>query len=116
MIQLFYSDLRRGQSSKEKYLVDWYDGLTAFDVIAQALGKGEAVRINERLARGDLGLTVSWSNWVTEEVGGIGGVDSLDWRIEDHSLLTVVFEDETTTEERLDEIMNWMLDNVDEEK
>jgi len=53
---------------------------------------------------------------VTEEVGGIGGVDSLDWRIEDHSLLTVVFEDETTTEERLDEIMNWMLDNVDEEK
>jgi hypothetical protein len=46
-----------------------------------------------------------------EEHSEVGRLGNLDWQIPDTSYLTVLYEDQDTTNQQRDESSNWMIEN-----
>lgn len=50
---------------------------------------------------------VSWWNKETDEICEIGRVGRLDWASADQTVLTVNYENEATTQQQIDESVDW---------
>gem|GEM_PF-5227292 len=77
----------------------------------QAVGEAVAQIIDDGLRSNDLELIVSWYNKATGDISEMGGVGRLDWLIEDNSILTITYDNGSTTQAQEDELEKWMLDN-----
>ncbi len=110
-IKIFYTDLRVNPSKLVKYMIAWSPGLTAKRAVETALDLSDANSIVADLARNSAEVTVAWNNLVTGESSDVGGVDSLDWDIEDHSVLTITHENANTSQQQIDESIEWLLAN-----
>ncbi len=108
-VTVFFTDLRDTASKLERYVLDWQDGLTAFQALEHALGAAVVVKIDSDLKADSKELIVSWMNRHTEEASEIGGVGRLDWDITDDTVLTVSYEGKETTQEQIDELLEWTL-------
>jgi hypothetical protein len=109
-IVILYADLRNNEIQLKEKKVPWRNGVTAFEVLKEALTARIARQIEEDLVHlNDPDLTVSWNSLVDDSHSEIGGVGSLDWEIEANSILVVTYEDESTTDQQLDEALEWML-------
>lgn len=108
-IKVLYVDLRNGGTQLESYTIAWENTLTAQKALETALGVQELDRINDDLEQDNRNLVISWSNLHTGETSDIGGVYSLDWPIPDNSIVAVVYEDASTTDEQMDTSNEWML-------
>ena len=108
-IKILYADLRNNASRYEHFAIAWKPGLTALLATQQTLTAEIADQITDDLHDNNQEIMVSWYNVITEEHSEIGGVGSLDWEIPDGSVLTIVYEDETTTQHQIDESSAWML-------
>ena len=113
-LKILYVDLRVDPSKFEDSRWNWSQGLTARKAIEQALGEAVADQIVDDLAKDNKQLTVSWTNKATGEHSEVGGVGSLDWEIPDNSIVTAVYENQTTTQEKMNEAIEWMLKNETE--
>src|SRR5574341_35289 len=91
-------------------MVSWQKGLTAFEAIQEALSVDIAQQIAADLVRHDNHeLTVSWASFRHDDHSEVGGVSSLDWEVEDESILAITYEDKSTSDQLLDESSEWML-------
>lgn len=108
-IKIFFADLRTKPSRLLENMVTCVPELTALEAVARALGQEKAKQITSDLLSNNPDLTVSWNNLKTGEQSEIGGVGSLDWKIPDNSVLSVVYENEATSQEQIDESIEWML-------
>lgn len=110
-IKILYVDLRVSPSRFTKYLLDWRSGLTAQSAVQYALGESIAGQLVDDLLNDNKELIVSWTNSVTGEHSDVGGINSLEWEIADNSILSIVYENEETTQQKIDESIEWMLRN-----
>ena len=108
---VFYVDLRKGETLLQKFIVEWSDGLEADPVLEIALGKDLAEKIKVDLASNNQEIIVSWNNLDTGEHSEMGGIGTLSWVISNNSILTIVYEDQNTTEDQVNKSNEWMLEN-----
>ncbi len=108
-VAVFLTDLRHMPSKLERHVVDWRDGLTAFQALEHAFGAAIAEEIDSDLKADSKELIVSWMNKRTEDVSEIGGIGTLDWSIPNDTVLTVSYEGEATTQQQIDESIEWTL-------
>jgi len=110
-IKLFYIDLRIEPNEFAKFIVDWDSELSAYTATAIALGETRAKKIATHLLADNKELTVAWHSLISSEHSNVGGVDSLEWHIPDNSILSILYQDENITTEKLDIAIQWMLIN-----
>ncbi len=110
-IKVFFVDLRNRTSVYRKAILDWYPQLTAEEAVHKAFGSDVAQEAVADLVQNRPEIFVSWDNPTTEEHSEVGGVGSLDWHIPDTSNLTIIYEDQDTTNQQIDESSDWMLEN-----
>jgi len=109
-IEIFYTDLRIVPSKLEKRVLEWERDLTAFSALERTLGRLLAESIERDLKNNSQEVMVSWYNKDTDDICEIGGVGSLDWYLEDSTLLTVNYENESTSQEQIEEAIHWTLE------
>lgn len=110
-IKVLYNDLRVVPPKLERFIVEWHQGLTAEGTIQAALGLEQAQKITDDLERNDPEIMVSYSNDVTDERSDYGGVGTVDWEIDDRTVLVVTYENSNTTAAAIDEAIEWMLED-----
>ncbi|MBN1123321.1 MAG: hypothetical protein JXJ17_19775 [Anaerolineae bacterium] len=110
-ILILYTDLRILPSILQKAEVEWCKGLSAFDAVRQSFGSKVANDIQQDLIRNNTELIVAWYNKASGDICEIGGVGTLDWVIDDYTLLTITYENANTTEEQIAEADQWTLEN-----
>ncbi len=108
-IIVYFVDLSSADSRLEKIVMEKESGLTAFGALERALGLPLAKKIESDFASNSRAIMVSWWNKETDEHSEYGGVGAIDWEIDDHSVLTVNYESETTTEQQINDSIEWML-------
>ena len=109
-IIILYVDLRNNKTQLKEQEIDWKDGITAFEAVKIALTGKVAQQIQNALVHNSIpGLIVSWSSLIDNSISEIGGVGSLDWKIDDNSMLAITYEDEATSDQQMDESTEWML-------
>jgi hypothetical protein len=110
-VKVFYVDLRNRTSEYKKAVIDWHSELTAEAAVRQAFGESVANQAVHDLDINSGEIGIAWHIPDTDEHSEIGGVGSLDWDIPDISYLTIVYEDEHTTNQQIDESSEWMIAN-----
>lgn len=111
---VLFVDLRNRNSVLKEIEVPWSKELSAADILEKSLSGAVAAQIEEDLTqRNNPFLIVSWNSLTTGEHSDVGGVGSLDWPIDDNLILTVTYEDESTTAQQVDESSEWMLSIYD---
>ena len=105
------TDLQTTPFRLERYDVKYQHNTTAMEIISQTLGEHKALEIELALKNNAPHLIVSWYNVKTEEISEIGGVGTLNWLIEDHSLLSINY-DSVISLEQENEYEQWILDNI----
>ncbi len=108
-VKILFGDLRDGDTTMSDHTVLWQAHRTARQALCGALETEIAETVLDDLARNDNRLTVSWSSVAHGEHSDIGGVDDLDWEIEDDSVLSVAYEDEQTSSAMIEPSIQWML-------
>ncbi len=109
-IKILYTDLRTVPSKLEKHVLEWERDLTAFHALERTLGRLVAETIDKDLKNDNHELMVSWYNKDTGDICEIGGVGRLDWYVQDSMLLTVNYENESTSQQQIEEADNWTLE------
>lgn len=110
-VRILFVDLRNENSIRKKADVQWNEALTASDAIGEAFTKHTANTIAAELDKNYEELTVSWSNSKSEQHSEIGGMGNLEWLVQDGSVIVIMYQDQDTTEEQVDESYGWMLEN-----
>jgi hypothetical protein len=114
VIEVFYSDLRVQPSLMVRAKIEWQPSLTALEAISRVVGEQRAEQVAEDLItnQGEL-MVFSWRyiDGVAREVSGVG---RLDWDVDEHSVLSVNYENELTTSEQIEAFDRWCL-KTDEE-
>ena len=108
-IQILYTDLRTVPSKLEKHILEWERDLTAFTALERALGQLVSESIDRDLKNRSREIMVSWYVKDTDDISEIGGTGTLDWNLWDSTILTVNYENESTTQEQIEEATNWTL-------
>src|SRR6185436_14668317 len=98
-IKILLVDLRTGPIQLAKFELSWEPGLVARAALESALGEVQAKLIVGDLSTSNKELIVAWNNPLSGEHSNIGGVDSLEWPISDHSIISIVYEDENVSSE-----------------
>ncbi len=111
VVRLFYVDVTTSPSDMKKAFVAWHEHLTAHDAIALAFGDRLANSVATDLMQDHQYLIVSWTNPVLDDHSEIGGVGSLEWSIPDQTVLTIFYEGEATPQNKIDEAIQWLLEN-----
>ncbi len=109
-ITVLYTDLRRLPSRLERQTAEWRPALTAFEALQLALGPALAREIEKDLLSNSREVMVPWWNKDTDDHSEIGGVGSLDWTIADGTVVTVNYENQATTQQQIDEAIEWTLE------
>ncbi len=109
-IIILYTDLRVVPSKLEKHVLEWERDLTALNALERTLGQLLAENIDKDLKKRSREIIVSWYVKDTDDISEIGGIGSLDWNMEDSTILTVSYENESTTQEQIEESINWTLE------
>jgi hypothetical protein len=113
-VKVLYNDLRTTPIELRRIVVGWHPGLSADTALQHALGATDAQSVIDDLAHNNPEVMVSWLNEATGDTSEMGGVGSLDWRIDNQSILVVTYENETTSESAIDEAIAWMLQDEQE--
>jgi hypothetical protein len=113
-ILVLYTDLRQQPSQLVKSAIEYQPGMTALDVLRQALGNRQADRINQDLGSDNQELIVSWYNAGTGDSSEIGGVGSLQWPVDNPMILAINYERASTSAVQLDEANQWSIKNYDD--
>ncbi len=108
-ITILYTDLRVVPSTLERRSVIGDRQLTAYQVIEKALGQSLANEIGEDLRNNSRELIVSWYNKRTNDISEIGGVGTLDWLVRDDTVFSISYENESTTQQQIEESIQWTL-------
>jgi hypothetical protein len=110
-LKVYFVDLRNRISVYRKAALEWYPHLTAEEAVREAFGNELAQQAVADLQQNRPEILVAWDNPTTEEHSEVGGVGSHDWQIPDTSNLTIIYEDQDTTNQQIDESSDWMLEN-----
>jgi hypothetical protein len=108
-ISLLFTDLRSAPSRLEKHNIEWKPRLTAKQTFELTLGPTLADDIEKDLHNNSRELIVSWYNKRSNEISEIGGVGTVNWAVPDDTVITVSYENERTTQEQIDESIEWTL-------
>ena len=108
-VVIIFTDLRIVPSKLAKYSVEWHPGFSARQVLEMSLGDILANEIEKDLKNNSHEIVVSWYNKRSGDVSEIGGVGTLDWSIPEDTVLTVSYENESTTQNQIDESIEWTL-------
>jgi hypothetical protein len=110
-VKILWADLRYRKTILQSATIEWRSGLTAAEVVVQGFGESDAQQIARDLQSNNPEIMVSWYNLITDEGSGIGGVGSLDWEIQDRTILAINYEDEMTTDKQVERCADWMLES-----
>jgi hypothetical protein len=108
-ISLLFTDLRSAPSRLEKYNIEWKPNLTAKQALEITLGPNLVDDIEKDLRNNSRELIVSWYNKRSNEISEIGGVGTINWIVTDHTVITVSYENNSTTQQQIDESIEWTL-------
>ena len=108
-IILLFTDLRTTPSRLLKYRFDWEPNQFASNLIQQVLGEKTVKEIEKDFSKNNPDIIVSWFHKDTKDVSEIGGVGSLRWIVQDNTIITIAYENENTTEQQIEEVINWTL-------
>lgn len=112
-IFLSYTDIRSSPSVLLKFKADWTQDMIASEVISICMGEEKVKNVETDLSNNNPEIIVSWYHKPTGDICEIGGVKNLTWKIADHTILTIAYENQTTTKEQIDELIKWT-ENQDE--
>ena len=108
-ISLLFTDLRSAPSKLEKHNIEWKPNLIAKQALEITLGPNLADDIERDLRNNSRELIVSWYNKRSKEISEIGGVGTVNWVVPDDTVITVSYENQSTTQEQIDESIEWTL-------
>ncbi|HEY9711228.1 MAG TPA: hypothetical protein V6D48_23670 [Oculatellaceae cyanobacterium] len=108
-VKILFVDLRTDPIQLTKFDVRWRPGLVAREAVESTLGGTRASQIVADLSTGNKELIIAWNNLVSGEHSNIGGVNSLEWQISDHSIISIVYEDENVNSDKSEAAIQWML-------
>ena len=110
-VKILFANLRINPPQFEQFSVLWHPTLTAQESLQHALNPILAQQIVEDLKTDNRELTVAWNSLESDDHSDIGGVASLDWEIPDNSVLSITYENDATTQQAVDDCIQWMLAN-----
>lgn len=108
-IQILLADLRGGISQYDSGYAEWFMGITAKESIRIGISYQLAAQVEHDLAQDNRELMVAWNSNISDQHSEVGGVGAIGWEIEDHSVLTIVYQDASTTSAQIDASSEWML-------
>lgn len=108
---ILYVDVRDDRSVFERYEVEWQQGMTIEDAISKAISKSNAERIITDLKNHSDEIIVSWVDARTLDHSEIGGVGRLKMPTTPNFVVSIVYENQATTEAQIDASTDWMLKN-----
>jgi hypothetical protein len=106
-IFLVFTDLRLLPSRLLKFSTDWKQDLTAFEVVSICMGIEQANTIENDLNKNNPDIIISWYHKPTGDICEIGGVRTLSWKVTDNIIIGVAYENQTSSEEQIDELIKW---------
>lgn len=89
-IKILYVDVRDYKLVMNAYLVPWRNGISAKQVVSDALKEDVSGKVIHDLYSDNPEIIVSWHDEKIEQHSEIGGVGDLDWEIPDKSVLTIL--------------------------
>ena len=110
-VKILYVDIRDEKQTMEAFTVAWRRGLSASEAVRQALEKDIADGVIHDLNNNSPEVGVAWHDEKIEKHSEVGGVGDLDWEIPDKSVLIIVYENESTTQQQVDLSSDWMTEN-----
>jgi hypothetical protein len=110
-VKILFANLRISPPHFKKCVVPWYPQLTAQASLHDGLPPILAQQIVEDLKTDNHELTVAWNSLESDDHSDIGGLAALDWEIPDNSILSITYENDVTTQQAIDDCIQWMLAN-----
>jgi hypothetical protein len=108
-VVILFTDLRAAPSKLKKHILEWQPNLTAKQALEMTLGQSSTAEIEKELKNNSHELIVSWYNKRSNEISEIGGLGEINWIVPDDTVITVSYENENTTEQQINESVEWML-------
>lgn len=110
-VRILYIDIRDEKQVMRSYTVAWRPKLTAYDAIRLALNMTKALEVARDLESNDPDILIAWHDEELATHSEVGGVANLDWDIPDKSVLTIVYENQNSTQQQIDASSDWMIQN-----
>jgi hypothetical protein len=110
-ILVLHVDARREPAVLLRKWIDWRTDLQAQDAVEMALGEAIMTQIQKDLLEENSQLTVSWTDRISGEHSGVGGVNDLQWHIGDNSVLTILYLNDSIESHSLERISEWMMES-----
>ena len=108
-VVILYTDLRCMPSKLSRHEINWIAEQTALFYLQKALGETLAEEVDNDLRNNSSEIIVGWYDKISGDICDMGGTGSLDWITLDSYVLTISYENELTTEQQIDESIEWTL-------
>jgi len=112
-IKVLFNDLRIYPLQFNRHIIDWFPGMRADEVVKKSFPISVAERIIDDLNKNNQQITVSWLNDILDQRSEVGGVESFDWQIPDKSILIIIYQDDTTSKDSVEQAISWMMEDED---
>ena len=108
-VTILFVDIRDKRKTMEAHCVHWDRNLSAQDALKSVFSSALANEIILDLEQNNPEIIVSWHDADINEHSEIGGVGDLNWHIPDGSTVTIVYENQQTSEAQIDRSSDWMI-------